>query len=176
MPNESAAPLRLFPRREVLAGFFRTDPRGRVRVPALAQLLGAPDSRVRDVLLGDGVELRFDSLAWGEAAGYLFDAWPRARIIAALGPDATRLIPAAFHPTRVRWRIPIFILRAMRHQAALMREHDPRVNAGATAPHFLSPAVEDYIADILFTEIQPSTVAHLETDRAFFAAYHYPPL
>lgn len=165
MPTDSAAPLRLFPRPEVLAGFFRMDPRGRVRVPALAQLLGAPDSRVREVLLGEGVELRFDSLGWGEAAGYLFDAWPRARIIAALGPDARR-IPAAFHPARVRWRIPRFILRAMQHQAALLRENDPL---------FVSPAVEDYIADILFTEIEPSTVAHLATDRAFFAAYHYPP-
>jgi hypothetical protein len=165
-----------FPSRETLAELFRTDQRQRVRVPQLAQLLGAPDGQVREVLLGEGVELRFDSVEWGEAAGYLFDAWPRPQIIDALGPHLARLIPAAFHPTRVRWGIPIFIIRAIEHQAALMRENDPRVNAAAVGGHFITPAVEDYVADILFTEIQPSTVAALAIDSAFLEAYHYPPL
>ncbi len=174
MPAGSSTPR--FPGRETLAEFLGMDRRKRVRIPALAQLLGAPDEQVREVLLSEGVRLRFDSLEWGEAAGYLFDAWPRARIIDALGPDLAHLIPAAFHPARVRWRIPLFILRAMEHQAALMRENDPRVNAAAANRHFISPAVDDYIADILFTEIQPSTVEDLASDAAFREAYHYPPL
>ncbi|MGZ5441672.1 MAG: hypothetical protein ACXW5U_26050 [Thermoanaerobaculia bacterium] len=165
-----------FPRRETLAGLLGMDRRRRVGVPALAQLLGAPEVQVREVLHGEGIQLGLDSVEWGEAAGYLFDAWPRAQIIDALGPTLAHLIPAAFHPARVRWRIPLFILRAMEHQAALLRENDPRVNAAATAGYFVSPAVEDYIADILFTEIQPSTVADLASDAAFLEAYHYPPL
>jgi hypothetical protein len=174
MPAESTASR--FPNRETLAAFLRMDQRQRVRVSAVAQLLGAPADQVREVLLSEGVQLHFDSVEWGEAAGYLFDAWPRAQIIAALGPGLAPLVPAEFHPAPVTWRIPLFILRAMKHQAALMRENDPRVNPAATGAHFISPAVEDYIADILFTEIQPSTVEDLAIDSAFLKAYHYPPL
>lgn len=151
------------------------DQRRRVRVPMLARLLGASAEQVREVLLNEGVQLRSDSVEWGEAAAYLFDAWPRAQIIDALGPDAARLIPAAFHPAGVHWRIPLFILRAIEHQAALMHENDPRVNPAAIEGHFISPALEDYIADILFAEIHPSTVADLASDTAFVEAYHYPP-
>ncbi|MEO8383273.1 MAG: hypothetical protein ABI779_26690 [Acidobacteriota bacterium] len=174
MPIVSQPPR--FPGRETLAALLRMDRRQRVRVPALAQLLGAPEEQVRQVLLSEGVELHVDSVEWGEAAGYLFDAWPRAQIIDTLGPGLALLVPSAFHPARVQWQIPLFILRAMEHQAALMRHNDPRVNAAAIDGHFRSPALEDYIADILFTEIQPSTVADLAADPAFFDAYHYPPL
>lgn len=173
MPTDLAASL--FPSREALARFFRMDARQRVRAPALAQLLGAPDEQVREVLRNEGVQLRFDSIEWGEAASYLFDAWPRTQIIDALGPDLARIIPPAFHPTRVQWQIPLFITRAIEHQAALMREDDPRVNAAAGG-RFTSPSVEDYIADILFNEIQPATVATLARDAAFLQAYDYPPL
>jgi hypothetical protein len=79
------------------------DQRRRVSVSALAQLLGAPDDQVREVLLREALQRRFDSVEWGEAARYLFDAWPRAQIIDALGPDLAGLIPAAFHPARVQW-------------------------------------------------------------------------
>jgi hypothetical protein len=174
MPIDRATPA--FPAPELLARFFRMDHRQRVRVATLAHLLGAPGSQVREVLESEGVQLPFDSLEWGEAAAYLLGAWPRTQIIDALGPNVARLIPSAFHPARVRWGIPLFIIRAMKHQAALMRENDPRVNAAATDGHFISPAVEDYIADILFTEIQPATVADLAGDAAFLQAYHYPPL
>jgi len=39
---------------------------------------------------------------------------------------------------------------------------------------FHSPSVDDYVADILFNEIQPATVAALAHDAAFVQAYHYP--
>lgn len=173
MPTGPHAPP--FPRRDALAAFFRMDQRRRVRVSVLARLLGAPAEQVREVLRTEGVPLRFDSVEWGEAAGYLFDAWPRAQIIDAVGPDVASVIPPGFHPAPVQWRIPLFILRAIEHQAALMRANDPRVNAAAVPGHFISPAVEDYIADILFSEIQLTTVADLATDPAFLDAYHFPP-
>ncbi|MEO8382689.1 MAG: hypothetical protein ABI779_23730, partial [Acidobacteriota bacterium] len=109
MSAESNA-LRL-PPPETLAEFFRMDQRSRVRVRQLAQLLAAPDEQVREVLRAGGVELRFDSMEWGEAAAYFFDAWPRAQIIDTLGPDLASRIPSAFHPARVQWQIPLFILR-----------------------------------------------------------------
>ena len=150
------------------------DHRQRVRVPALARLLAARDEQVRRVLRSEGIELRFDSVEWGEAAAYLFDAWPRAQLIDRLGPELADVVPSGFHPSRVGWRIPIFIVQAMEHQAALMHGNDPRVN-GETGGRFTSPAVDDYVADILFSEIDPSTAAALASkDPAFAQAFHYP--
>jgi len=84
-----------FPRRETLADFFRMDHRQRVRVPELARLLDVAEHQVREILRAEAVD-------WGEAAACLFDAWPRARILAALGPELARRIPAAFHPIPVQ--------------------------------------------------------------------------
>ncbi|HEX6099847.1 MAG TPA: hypothetical protein VF432_26275 [Thermoanaerobaculia bacterium] len=149
-----------FPSPETLAGFFRRDWRDRVPVSELALLLDVPPEQARDVLRADGTEPAGDSVEWGEAASLLLDAWPRARILDALGPDLARSIPPAFRPARVCWRIPIFVLRAIRHQAALLQ----------------APSLEDYVADVLFNEIQPSTVAALADDTAFLQAYRYPPV
>ena len=93
------------------------------------------------------------------AAAYLFDAWPRAAILAALGQEHAGRIPAQFHPVRVDWSIPVFIVRAMEHQAA-----------GAVSPR----RVDDYMADLLFNEIQPETLLAFRDDPGFLAAYHYP--
>ncbi len=153
-------PVPRFPHPETLAGFFRRDRQDHVPVSELAVLLDAQVEQVRDILRSDGVALRCDAVEWGEAAGYLFDAWPRARILDALGPESVRSIPPAFRPARVCWRIPIFVLRAIRHQAAALQ----------------APSLEDYVADILFNEIQPSTVVALADDSAFLQAYHYPPV
>ena len=131
---------------------------------------------MRKVLRAEGVALGADSVGWGEAAAYLFDAWPRAQIIEALGPDLAQSIPPAFRPARVGWDIPAFIIRALQHQAALMRASDPRVSPAAMSARFISPSVDDYIADILYNEIQPGTVVALADDSAFVQAYHYPPL
>ena len=174
MPADFQAPP--FPSREALADFFRMDPRERVGVVMLARLLGASGRQVRRVLRSQGVAFPLDSVAWGEAAASLFDAWPRAEVIAALGSGLADAVPAAFRPEPVRLGIPLFILRAMEHQTALLRECDPRVNAAAADGRFTSPSVDDYIADILFNEIRPGTVADLSHDASFARAYHYPPL
>jgi len=151
------------------------DHRRGVGVSQLALLVSASEEQVRKVLHSEGIMPAMDSIPWGEAAGYLFDAWPRAQIIAALPPDAASLIPVAFHPSPAGWGLPPFILRAIAHQAALQRKSDPRFNPAA-AGRFASPSVEDYIADILYNEIQPDTVAALGCDPAFLQAYHYPPV
>ena len=140
----------------------------------LAELSGASDDQVRRLLRAEEVAVRSDSVAWGEAATYLFDAWPRARIIEALGPELARLVPPAFHPAPVQWQIPIFILRAIHHQAALGWENDPRVSAAAVDGRFTPHAVDDYISDILFNEIEPATVDALGQDPEWVRAYHYP--
>jgi hypothetical protein len=174
MPAHSHAPR--FPPVETLSDFFRMNRHDRLRVAQLALLLDAPAERVRHILRSEGIELRGDSTEWGEAAGYLFDAWPRAQILETLGPDRARVVPAAFHPAAVRWTIPPFIIRAIEHQAALMRAHDPRVNPDAPHARFASSSVDDYVADILFNEIQSATVTALADDGAFLQAYRYPPL
>jgi hypothetical protein len=174
MPARPNAPR--FPHPETLADFFRMDRQSRVRVSRLAQLLDAPAGQVRHILHSEGVELREDSIEWGEAAACLLDAWPRARIIQVLGPSAGRFVPSAFHPERVRWAIPPYIIRAIEYQVALLRASDPRVNPGAPDLRYVSPSVDDYVADILFNEIQPATVARLARDPAFLAAYLFPPV
>lgn len=164
-----------FPPSDQLAAFFRMDPDDPVPVPQLAQLLDAPADQVRDILRRDGIELRSDALAWGEAAAYLLDAWPRAQLLDALGPDLAERVPAAFHPTPVRWRIPAFIVRALEHQAAQLQANDPRLHpTPSAAARFTSPSVEDYIADLLFNEIEPATVDALADDPGFLQAYGYP--
>ena len=57
------------------------------------------------------------------------------------------------------WSIPIFIVRAIEHQAA-------------AACH--ARGVDDYVADVLFSEIQPATVEAFRQDTAFLRAFHYP--
>lgn len=153
----------VFPDRAKLAAFFKKDPSRRVRICDLAPLLGTSTDQVRTMLRADDLDMRSDAIEWGEAASYLFDAWPRAQILAALGPVLSRLIPHAFHPVPVQWGIPLFIVQAMEYQAA-------------QAGRFTSPLVDDYVADILFNEIRPATVGTLSSDGAFLEAYSYPPL
>jgi hypothetical protein len=90
-----------------------------------------------------------------------------------LGDDA-RLIPAAAHPTRVQWSMPIFIARAMEHQAALAWTRDPRVRSSVVTNHGAARGIDDYVADLLYNEIQSETLAAFEADKAFLEAYHYP--
>ena len=163
-----------FPARKALEEFFQLDRRQSVGVAFLAQLLGATDEQVRRVLLSDGLGEQLDSLEWADAAGYVFDAWPHAQLLAALSRDVRRSIPSAFHPIRVPWRIPAFIVRAMKHQAVLMRQNDPRVDPAGPNVCFASPSLEDYIADVLLSGIHWPTVAALANDAAFLEAYQYP--
>ena len=172
MPIDPAEPR--FPLHEALARFFaRAGRRTRVPLAELADLLGMHSEALRAMLLSeDGVD--GDTIPWGNAATYLFDAWPRAEILAALGPQHARRIPRQFHPTRVNWSIPAFIVRAMEHQAAAEWMRDPRIRASSSPNHLIARGIDDYVADLLFNEIQPETVVAFQDDPAFLAAYHYP--
>lgn len=160
MPTEPAAPR--FPPPESLRRFFELDPRARVPLPQVAELLGTTTAAVRTMLRNEGGARRGTSLPWTEAAAYLFDAWPRARILDALGAEGAELIPADFHLTRVTWTLPIFLVRAMEHQAARAWQNDHAC------------PIDDYISDLLYAEIQPETLAAFRHDRAFLRAFHYP--
>jgi hypothetical protein len=153
MPIDSTTPK--FPLHEHLARFFTTDRRKPVPVSHVAELLGVTTQMFRSMLDSEGGRRRSDTLPWAEAAAWLFDAWPRARLLNTLGPGHASRVPADFHPTRVSWWIPIFIVRAMEHQAA-------------------ARGVDDYVADLLFNEIQPETLVAFDGDPAFLAAYHFP--
>lgn len=173
MPIDAAAPL--FPLHESLARFFAVDPRRRVPLSQVAELLGIPTEMFRSLLDREGGRRRpFDTLPWAEAAVYLFDAWPRTQLLEALGPDHARRVPQHFHPTRVTWSIPIFIVRAMEHQAAAEWRRDPRVIASITPNHTAARGVHDYVTDLLFNEIQSETLAAFRDDPHFIAAYNYP--
>lgn len=172
MPIAPATPK--FPLHEPLARFFAADPRRRVPIAHVADLLGIPTETFRAMLASEGGRRRSDTLPWADAAGYLFDAWPRAQLLDALGPEHARRVPPDFHPTRVSWSIPIFIVRAMEHQAAAEWRRDPRVLAGVTPNHTAARGVHDYVADLLFNEIQPETLVAFGGDPAFLAAYHFP--
>jgi hypothetical protein len=126
------------------------------------------------VLAGEGGRRRGETLTWSEAAAYLFDAWPRAQLLDTLGPDYARRVPHHFHPTRVTWSIPIFIVRAMEYQAAAEWRHDPRLQRSISPNHTAARGVHDYVTDLLFNEIQPQTVVAFHDDPVFLAAYHYP--
>jgi hypothetical protein len=165
MPTEPAAPA--FPRHESLARFFRMPPDARVPLAEVAALLGVSLPRLRAILRAEGVQPLGGAIPWTEAAAYLFDAWPRARILQTLGRGAATAIPSEFRLMRVDWSIPIFVVRAMEHQAATAWRDDPRVRARG---------VDDYVADLLYNDITPATLAAFRHDRAFLRAFHYPVL
>jgi hypothetical protein len=167
MPIDPASPR--FPPPESLSRFFRLDPRTRVPLAQVAELLGTTPDHLRATLRDELPRSRTASMAWTEAAAYLFDAWPRADLLAALGPDSVELIPPAFHLTRVRWSLPIFVVRAMEHQAARAWQDDPRLRRTLPARR-----IDDYLADLLYAEIQPETVSAFRDDRAFLRAFYYP--
>jgi hypothetical protein len=172
MPIDPATPT--FPLHEQLARFFTTDPRRRVPLAHVAELLGITTEMFRSLLHSEGGRRRSDTLAWAEAAGYLFDAWPRAQLLDALGSGHADRVPADFHPTRVVWSIPIFIVRAMEHQAAADWRRDLRVQRTISPNHTAARGVDDYVADLLFNEIQPETVVAFGGDPAFLSAYNFP--
>ena len=155
MPIEPAAPT--FPRSESLARFFRMPPASLVALPEVAALLGTSIPTFRAMLRDEGTLPPDGPIPWTEAASYVFDAWPRAQLMDALGPDAASIFPRDFHLARVDWRIPIFILRAMEHQAAASAR-----------------GVADYVADLLYNEIQPATLGAFRDDSEFLRAFHYP--
>jgi hypothetical protein len=172
MPIDAAAPL--FPLHEPLARFFAADRRKRVPLSQVAELLGVTAEMFRAILQSEGGRRAAGTLSWDEAAGYLFDAWPRAQLLEALGPEHARRVPQHFHPTRVAWSIPIFIVRAMEHQAAAEWGRDPRVAASLTPNPLVARGVHDYVTDLLFNEIRPETLVAFRDDPAFLAAYNFP--
>ena len=146
-----------FPPRELLQRFLRGDRGVPVPLEHAAKLLGITPDTFRSMLDAEGGRRCTSALTWADAAAYLFDAWPRAQLLAALGPEYAGSVPERFYPTPVRWSIPIFIVQAMEHQAAL----DAR-------------GVHDYVTDALYNEIQPETLDAFRDDPAFLAAYHFP--
>ena len=155
MPIDATSPL--FPLQEPLVRFFAADRREPVAVSRVAELLGITTEVFRSMLDSEGGRRDSGAVNWAEAAAYLFDAWPLAQLLETLGPAHAHFVPRDFHPIRAAWSIPVFIVRAMEHQAAA----DPR-------------GVHDYVADLLFSEIQPETLAAFRGDAAFLAAYHFP--
>jgi hypothetical protein len=141
-----------FPLHEALAGFFTADPRKRVPASRVAELLGITSDVFRSMLDGEGGRRCTSTLTWAEAAAYLFDAWPRAQLLDTLGPDCSHRIPHDFHPTRVAWSIPIFVVQAMEHQAAVEWSRDPR---GIPPNHMAARGVHDYVTDLLYTRFSP---------------------
>ncbi|HYI13250.1 MAG TPA: hypothetical protein VEK57_29660 [Thermoanaerobaculia bacterium] len=172
MPIEPAAPN--FPRPESLARFFGMPPSARVALAEAAELLGTTASTLRAMLREEGAQPLRGTLPWTEAAAYLFDAWPRAQILDALGDDVAKVIPPDFQLTRVTWPLPIFVVRAMEHQAAAAWRNDPRVRRSVAVHPGYARGVADYVADLLYNEIDPATVEAFRHDRAFLRAFHYP--
>jgi len=172
MPIDAATPL--FPLHEALVRFFTADRRRSMPLPRVAELLGVTAGMLRSMLDREGGRASSATLTWAEAAAYLFDAWPRAQLLETLGPDHAHRVPPHFHATRVSWSIPIFIVRAMEHQAAAEWRRDPRVQTGIAPNHTFARGIHDYVTDVLFNEIEPETLVAFRDDPAFLAAYRFP--
>jgi hypothetical protein len=145
-----------------------------VSLSEVAELLGTTDAIVRALLRDEGAQPLHGSIPWTEAAAYLFDAWPRAQILDALGSHAASIIPPDFQLTRVNWLMPIFVVRAIEHQAVTAWRDDPRVGAGLLVNHSHARGVDDYVADVLYNDITPATVEAFRHDHSFLRAFHYP--
>jgi len=112
------------------------------------------------------------------AGGYTLDELPRQYRYfddAANVCRRTRRCDAG-HTSNFRSLTPssAVIVRAMEHQAAAGWRRDPRVLLSVSPNHTAARGVHDYVADLLFNEIQPETLAALDGDPAFVAAYNFP--
>lgn len=163
MSNEFAE--QAFPRHESLVRFFRTAPEALVPLSEVAELLGTTTAGVDAIVRAEGVQPPGGPIAWTEAAAYLFDAWPRARILDALGAEARSVVPPDFLLTRVTWSLSRFLVRAIEHQAAFAWRGNPRIRARG---------IDDYVADLLYNDITPATLDAFAHDSAFLHAFHYP--
>jgi hypothetical protein len=149
------------PEREALIQFF-------VERPALplseaAELLGWQPSELLAEIRGEEAVLSGNRIAWNEVAYWLLRRSPRAWLLESLGAHAA-LIPAELHLTEVKWRLPVYVVRAIERQAAVERR-------GRTDRHVTA---EDYVADALDLAIDDDTVATFRDDAAFRDAYDYP--
>lgn len=175
MPIQPAQPQ--FPGKESLRRFFAADRRVPVPLAELASLLGVSQEAARAILDAEGGHPPGEPVAWSEAAALLFDAWPRMAILDALGPRPGGLIPAELRLVPVRWSIPIFVLRAIEHQALRAWYGDPRGRVLGLVPAAShARALDDYIADLLHAAIEPATLAAFGDDPSFLRAFHYPAL
>lgn len=172
MPIEPPAPT--FPGRESLLRFFSLPAQASVAVEEVAELLGIAVDIFREVLRAEESEPVDGTILWTEAAGYLLDAWPRADILDALGAEASALLPSQFQLVSVTWSLPIFLVRAIEHQAMTIWTSTARLPGRSVTGGPSSRHVQDYVSDVLFNEIQPETVRALEHDSGFAAAYRYP--
>jgi hypothetical protein len=144
-------------------------------VAEVAELLGVTPQTFQGMLQEEGGHDGGLSISWREAADYLLDCWPRAAILDALDEsDFSDVIPAQFRLTRVAWSLPVFIVRAMEHQAAREWRSDPRIRDSVVPSHVYARRLDDYIADLLYAEIEPATLAAFRDDSSFLRAFYYP--
>ena len=134
--------------RRALARFFASDRNASVSVAETAELLGMTTAQAGRFAEVEG------ALSWEEVAYHLFGIRSRAELLAAAGPDG---VPAELQLERVAWRLPRYVLRAMRHQAAQERR-----------------TLDDYVADVLHERIDLETVEALRDERAFIEAFYFP--
>jgi len=152
----------LRPDRKTLIRFFTE--RRDLSVPEAARLLGWPPRALLSRVREEAALLPDSRIAWADVAFWLLQAWPRAQLLGILGKQAS-LIPPDLHLTEVRWRLPLYVVRALELQAALQRTSSLDVR---------STDIADYVADELHLLIEPETVETLQHDPAFRAAYDYP--
>lgn len=142
------------PEREALIRFFVERPD--LSVKEAANLLGWQRPALLQQARSEGALLPDGRVEWHEVAFWLLQAWPRAWLLQKLGAYA-RLIPPELHLADVRWRLPLYMVRALERQADA-----------------LSVPVEDYVADALHLAIDDDTLATFRNDAAFREAYDYP--
>ncbi|HET8797868.1 MAG TPA: hypothetical protein VFO89_09275 [Thermoanaerobaculia bacterium] len=159
MPDFSASPVswgaqlaRLFAEKPALA------------VCEAAAILGWSEAQVRLSVSEVGASLDDERVRWEDVAFWLLDAWPRQRLLDALGPAAA-LLPRGLHLTHAPWQLPRYLVHGLTRQAALQLSRDE-------VEHGLM--VQDYVARVLHLAIEPETVSALARDAVFREAWEYP--
>jgi hypothetical protein len=150
------------PERDLLIRFFEERPALPVR--EAAALLGWPPERVAAQAREEEALLPGNLIAWSEVAFRLLRVWPRAALLRQLG-DAAVLLPRGLHLTPVRWKLPMYLVRAMEVQAVLKRADREDVH---------NVAAEEYVAEALDLLVDDDTLAFFSNDAEFLAAYEFP--
>jgi hypothetical protein len=161
-----------FPSPQLLGQFFQMDRRETVDLALAADLFAMTPAQAQSFLRHE-VPTTDGGIPWTEVAFQLFQLWSRQGLIDALG-SASGMLPPESLPRRTVWQVPIYVARAMEHQARHALERDERFRRKALPPHSYARGVDDYVSELLDLHIKDETVEAFRHDPAFMAAYEYP--
>ncbi|HYC88246.1 MAG TPA: hypothetical protein VEO54_03470 [Thermoanaerobaculia bacterium] len=155
-------PIIVPPSPETLRRFFRE--RQPSTIAEAAVLAGWTRAQVKQRAVDEDALLRDGLVRWKDLAAWVLEAWPRRWVLDTLGDDAS-LLPLGLHLGAIALEVPSYLAHAYNVQWRV----EPMPHR-MRRPENLS----DYMADFLHRVLDDTTLAVMQHDADFRAAYEYP--